>query len=64
MAAQIVAKRLNAEWHAHHRMPAKATLDQHIAWHEAHAKACGCRPMPASVAVALAERGRSTPPRK
>jgi hypothetical protein len=24
-------------------MPKKASLDQRIAWHVAHAKACGCR---------------------
>jgi hypothetical protein len=58
MAGTARAKRLNREWHEQHRMPARATLDQRIAWHEAHANACGCRPMPASVVAALAERGR------
>lgn len=52
------AKRLNAAWHEQHRMPARATLDQRIAWHEAHAKACGCRSMPASIVAALKEQGR------
>jgi hypothetical protein len=51
-------RRLNADWHAAHRMPVNPTLDQRVAWHVEHAAACGCRPMPASVLAALQERGR------
>jgi hypothetical protein len=40
---------LNREWHEVHRMPPDATLEQRIAWHRAHAAACGCRPAPASI---------------
>jgi hypothetical protein len=55
------APRLNAKWHAAHRMPTRATLEQRIAWHVAHAAACACRPMPASIVAALKERGRKPP---
>ena len=33
--------KLNRRWHAAHRMPARATLEQRIAWHTAHARHCG-----------------------
>jgi hypothetical protein len=46
----------NAAWHQTHRMPAKATLDQRVKWHAAHAKACGCRVMPASIATEIGKR--------
>lgn len=49
--------RLNAEWHKANRMPARATLDQRIAWHLAHAEACGCREMPAGIVAELERRG-------
>ena len=44
---------LNANWHDAHPMPAKATMDQRIAWHVAHQKACSCRPIPAGVVAAM-----------
>jgi hypothetical protein len=47
--------RLNADWHRTNRMPKNATLDQRIAWHVGHTANCGCRPMPESIRVALAE---------
>jgi hypothetical protein len=40
---------INATWHASHPMPPKPTLAQRVRWHLAHAKHCGCRPIPASV---------------
>jgi hypothetical protein len=40
---------LNREWHKSHRMPAKATCEQRIKWHVAHAAACGCRAIPESI---------------
>ena len=40
---------LNKEWHRSHRMPPKATRDQRIKWHAAHAAACGCRAIPESI---------------
>lgn len=33
----------NKSWHEQNRMPKNATLQQRIAWHVAHAKACRCR---------------------
>ncbi|HWP05624.1 MAG TPA: hypothetical protein VNN72_07775 [Polyangiaceae bacterium] len=45
---------INARWHDAHRMPRGAALSQRIAWHVAHAKACGCREMPVSIRAALA----------
>jgi hypothetical protein len=51
---------LNAQWHDTHPMPAKATMDQRIAWHLAHRKACGCRPIPAGVVTEMTRRGLST----
>jgi len=48
--------RTNKLWHEHNRMPVRATLDERIAWHRAHAKHCACRPMPAGIVRAIAAR--------
>ncbi|MGX1104416.1 MULTISPECIES: hypothetical protein [Bradyrhizobium] len=40
---------LNREWHRAHRMPPRATREQRIKWHVAHAAACACRPVPDSI---------------
>lgn len=48
--------RINAAWHRAHRMPAGATLAQRVRWHAGHARACGCREMPASIAAELRKR--------
>ncbi|MBR1032338.1 hypothetical protein [Bradyrhizobium liaoningense] len=40
---------LNKEWQRSHRMPPKATREQRVAWHVAHAAACGCREIPLSI---------------
>jgi hypothetical protein len=37
---------MNAAWHKKHPMPPKATNEQRIKWHIAHAKHCTCRPIP------------------
>jgi hypothetical protein len=37
---------LNREWHARHPMPTRPTREQRVAWHLAHQKQCGCRPIP------------------
>jgi hypothetical protein len=47
---------INARWHAKNKMPKAAKIDERIRWHVAHANACGCRPIPASVAEAIRER--------
>jgi len=37
-------------------MPANASLDQRIAWHLAHTKACACRVLPAGILMELKRR--------
>jgi hypothetical protein len=39
----------NKAWHAAHRMPPKATREQRMHWHAAHAQACACRPISESI---------------
>jgi hypothetical protein len=56
--------RLDADWHRTHGMPANATMDQRIAWHVAHQKACSCRPIPAGVVAAMKARGLDTTARR
>ena len=51
---------LNAKWHDAHPMPAKATMDQRIAWHLEHRRLCGCRPIPAGVVAEMKRRGLAT----
>jgi hypothetical protein len=46
----------NVGWHEKHPMPKRATLAQRVRWHVAHARACGCRPMPRTVVAALERR--------
>lgn len=46
----------NKSWHEKNRMPSNATVQQRIDWHLDHAKACGCRPMPASIIQLIKER--------
>jgi len=57
-----MTERINASWHKAHRMPEGATLDQRVAWHLAHRKACACRTdLPASIAAELRRRGVKAP---
>jgi len=46
-----MAKKLNAEWHSTHRMPRNATREERVRWHSEHSEACGCRPVPGSLAA-------------
>jgi hypothetical protein len=48
--ARAQKPRLNAAWHERHPMPKRPTTAERLAWHRAHQKHCGCRPMPASLA--------------
>jgi hypothetical protein len=50
---------MNARWHERNPMPRPATLEQRVSWHVAHAAACGCRPIPATLVTELKRRGRS-----
>ena len=43
------SSKLNAAWHKRNPMPRNPTLNQRVTWHLAHARACGCRPIPKSV---------------
>lgn len=53
---------MNREWHAAHPMPPRARLEQRLAWHLAHATACGCRAIPRSLLEELERRGQKLPP--
>lgn len=37
-------------------VPEKATLEQRIKWHFAHAKKCGCRPLPPKIQEEMKKR--------
>ena len=45
--------RLNAAWHERHPMPKSPSTQERLAWHVAHEKNCGCRPMPAKLRALL-----------
>jgi predicted DNA-binding protein (MmcQ/YjbR family) len=62
-APKAPRKTLNAVWHRAHPMPVRATTAQRLKWHLAHAKACGCRPIPASLAKLQAPPAREKPAR-
>jgi len=49
---------MNASWHRRHVMPARPSLEQRVRWHLAHAKACGCREIPRTIAAEIKRRGR------
>jgi hypothetical protein len=55
--------KLNAAWHKAHPMPERASLDQRVKWHLAHAKACACRAIPGTVLRELKRRGVDPPQR-
>jgi len=46
----------NAKWHAQHRMPRNARVDERIAWYLDHAKQCACRPIPPPLAALIKMR--------
>ncbi len=53
---------INAAWHEANRMPPRATLDERVAWHLAHLKACACRTdLPGTVLAELKRRGIKPP---
>jgi hypothetical protein len=55
---------MNRDWHAANPMPKPATLEQRVAWHLAHAEACGCRDLPRTVREELVRRGQAIPLRR
>lgn len=52
---------INREWHLANRMPPKATLEERINWHLAHAANCDCREMPDSIRKEIEARGLVVP---
>ena len=53
--------KINAEWHRANRMPKNPTMDQRIAWHLAHARACGCREISGKLREEMERRGIEIP---
>ena len=53
--------RVNKAWHQQHVLGSHARLDDRVAWHLAHAKACACRPIPPSIVAAITARGLALP---
>ncbi len=53
---------LNASWHEKHRLARDASPKERLAWHLAHAKACGCRPLTAAFREKLERSARDEPP--
>ncbi len=53
--------RVNKAWHQQHVLGSHARLDDRVTWHLAHAHECACRPIPPSVAAAIAARGLAVP---
>jgi len=47
---------MNKGWHAANKMPKNASLEDRIRWHVAHAKVCGCRPVPESLLAEIKKR--------
>jgi hypothetical protein len=43
------ASPVNKAWHARNKMPNNPTLQQRIAWHKRHHRACACREIPKSL---------------
>lgn len=52
---------INREWHATHKLPTNATLEERLNWHIMHAANCGCREMPSTIRRELEARGLSVP---
>jgi hypothetical protein len=52
---------MNKAWHKDNPMPQKATRAQRIRWHAAHARACACCPVPASLRAEVAKIARRVP---
>ena len=50
--------KINAVWHARHRMPPRASQQQRMAWHLEHAKKCACRPIPQKLRARIRRLGR------
>lgn len=49
--------KLNKKWHLSHPMPKNPSLEQRIAWHQAHRKNCMCRDIPEKLKGEMKKRG-------
>lgn len=47
---------VNRPWHRANPMARKASVEQRVAWHRAHALACACRRVPEPILKLIAER--------
>jgi len=47
---------MNKKWHNTHKMLKKASLEERIRWHLAHAENCGCRSMPLKLSAEIRKR--------
>lgn len=47
---------MNHPWHAQNPLRLGASLDARVEWHERHAVACGCRPIPQHVLEEIRRR--------
>ena len=52
--------KINAEWHAKHKMPQNPTTDQRTKWHIEHARHCGCRPISGKILLEVEKRYLNT----
>ncbi|HEU4718493.1 MAG TPA: hypothetical protein VFU15_11690 [Bacteroidia bacterium] len=50
--------KINAAWHEKNKMPRNPTIEERIRWHVAHAKHCGCRPIPEKLQEEMKKRKR------
>ena len=51
---------MNKIWHKTHVLGQNAALKDRLAWHQTHAKVCGCRPIPPSIKRLLEPEGKTT----
>jgi len=47
---------MNITWHSKHPMPARATTEQRVVWHVAHARHCGCREIPPKLKMLIQQK--------
>ena len=52
---------MNAGWHKANPIPSQGSVEERIDWHLAHAEACACRGIPATVRRELKARGIQVP---
>ncbi len=43
-------RKVNVKWHAAHPLPESPSMEERVRWHYEHVEACGCRPIPESIA--------------